>query len=285
MYRKLYWGLGVFLVLFLVYFVFMMVKNQSENRELMDQLAEMEKLTDQIKEREASKNNPPVARDGYKMVPHGDHWHEVPIDAPDVEHDDEPEVKYTAPHGAVLEPVFPTIDPEEDPVKAAYKRLEYIKNNPFAWGGVHSLRATELISQLMPPPVLIDHAHSEQVSSLMTELIEQNDPRAAEVLITNMCEGSIGGKFMFDGLVAIGPPAVPYILPYLKKVVTYEGSVSPEVFRILAIIAARHQDDLGDIVEHILIPNLITIAADEQLLHYDPPLLHEAQAALEQLKE
>ena len=84
MYRKLYWGLGVFLVLFIGFFVFVMVKNQSENRELMDQLAEMEKLTVQIKEREAVKNEPPVAKEGYKMVPHGDHWHEVPIDAPDV---------------------------------------------------------------------------------------------------------------------------------------------------------------------------------------------------------
>ena len=81
--NKLYWGLGVFLVLFIGFFVFLMVKNQSENRDLMDQLAEMEQLTGQIKEREALKNNPPAAREGYKMVWHDDHWHEVPIDAPD----------------------------------------------------------------------------------------------------------------------------------------------------------------------------------------------------------
>ncbi|MYI92772.1 hypothetical protein F4083_00355 [Candidatus Poribacteria bacterium] len=55
----------------------------SENRELKDKLAELEALANQINQRKISKNNPPVARDGYKMVPHGDHWHEVPIDAPD----------------------------------------------------------------------------------------------------------------------------------------------------------------------------------------------------------
>ena len=55
----------------------------AENRELKKQLVEAQKVADEIKAKEALKNNPPVAREGYKMVPHDDHWHEVPIDAPD----------------------------------------------------------------------------------------------------------------------------------------------------------------------------------------------------------
>ena len=77
---KLYWGLGILIVLLIGA---VMVNQHAKNRELEKQLAEAEKLTNQIKERKTSENNPPVAREGFKMVPHGDHWHEVPIDAPD----------------------------------------------------------------------------------------------------------------------------------------------------------------------------------------------------------
>lgn len=273
--NKFYWGLGVLFILLIIgATVFVVLKDRAAMRQLEIELEALQK-------RREEQNTPEVSQEEHPA--HG-HFHEDGTFHVG-EHDDEPEVKYTAPPGAVLEPVFPTIDPKEDPVKAAYKRLEYIKNNPYAWGGVHSERATKLITQLMPPPVLNDHTDSDQVSALMEELIAQDDPRAADVLITNICEGSIAGRFMFDGLVEIGPPAVPYILPYLEKVVTQGGYVSPSVFRILANIAARHRDDLGDIVEHILIPNLITIAADEDSSHYDPPLPHEAQAALEQLQE
>lgn len=73
-------------------------------------------------------------------------WHEGPHEA-----HAPPTVPNTAPSGAATTPDFPFVDPNEDPVEAAYKRLEYIKNNPYAWGGVHSERATELLEELMPP--------------------------------------------------------------------------------------------------------------------------------------
>ena len=77
--RKVYWGLGVLIVLLISVFAVMMAKKQAENRELEDQLAEAQKLADQIVEQKKLKNKPPVAREGYKMVQHGDHWHEVKI--------------------------------------------------------------------------------------------------------------------------------------------------------------------------------------------------------------
>ena len=40
----------------------------------------------------------------------------------------------------------------------------------------------------MPPPVLIDEGHGEEVYALMEELIAQGDPRAAEVIITTICD-------------------------------------------------------------------------------------------------
>ncbi len=167
------------------------------------------------------------------------------------------EVQYTAPQGAATTPDFPPVNPNEDPVVAAYKRLEYIKNNPYAWGGVHSPRATELIAELLPPPVLRDEGHGEEVIAQIEELIAQGDPRAAEVLITNLCEGYVGGKRMTDALVEIGPPSIPYILPYVSEAYV-KAAIAVEA---LGRIGVAHRGDLGGIVEHIILPKLEDIAA------------------------
>ena len=87
---KLYWGFGILIVLLIGAFTFVMVKQFEKNKQLDAELKEAQELAGQIEERKAAKNNPPVAREGFKMVPHGDHWHEVPIDAPDVWKEDPP---------------------------------------------------------------------------------------------------------------------------------------------------------------------------------------------------
>ena len=145
---------------------------------------------------------------------------------------------------------------------------------------MHSERATELIAQLMPPPVLHDHADSDNVSALMDELIAQGDPRAAEVLIVNRCEGGIGGTFVFDALVEIGPPAVPYVLPYLLH---EDHKLVGAPAHILGRIAADYRSDLGGIVEHIIIPRLKVIAADE-FGHFSAYSVEWAEAALARLQ-
>ena len=166
------------------------------------------------------------------------------------------------PADAVTTPEFPVVDPNADPVAEAYKWVAYLKNNPYAWGGVHSERATELIAVLMPPPFLWDHAHGCEVDAQIQELIAQNDPRAAEVLITTLCEGSVSRKEMYDALVEIGPPAVPYLLHYLEKGIAGNAYIYPAVFESLGRIGERYRGDLGGIVDHILIPKLEGIAAD-----------------------
>ena len=191
-------------------------------------------------------------------------WHEGAHDA-----HAPPAVPGTAPPGVATTPDFPPVDPNDDPVEAAYKRLEYIKNNPYAWGGVHSERATELIAQLMPPPVLIDHDHSYAVDAQIQELIAQNDPRAAHVLITTLCEGNVSGVAMYDALVELGPPAVPYILPYLDKGIAEGGYINLAVFDSLGRIGERYQGDLGGIVDHIIIPKLEVIAAEDHDEDFD----------------
>ena len=192
--------------------------------------------------------------------------------------------QYTAPPGAATKPDFPSIDPNEDPVEAAYKRLEYIKNNPYAWGGVHSERATELIAELMPPTVANNHNEDERRLGRIEELIAQNDPRAGEVLLTNMCEAIFIYAPAVDALEQIGPPAMPYILHYLEKGVAEGGTMSIVIFEALADIGLRYRSDLGGIVDHIIIPKLEVIAADGTFEHYGSGTVLDARAALAKLQ-
>ena len=198
-----------------------------------------------------------------------------------------PAVEYAAPPGAATTPNFPPVDPTQDPVEAAYKRLEYIKNNPYAWGGVHSERATELIAELMPASLPIDHADSETREVQIDELCQLNDPRAAEALIAIMCDGGTMGRVMFDTLEAIGPPAVPYILPYLLTEDTYGPKrwvdVGLAVFDPLSRISVRYRSDLGGILDHIIIPKFQEIAADENNERYDNASVVLAREALSRL--
>ena len=276
--KKLYWGLGVLFILIIGGFVFLLVQQKAELNEWEADAAKDKKLTTAEKPPlVAPKPPPPVP--GFKWVQHGDHFDKVPLAATS-----ETPVQHTAPKGATLKPVFPTTDTNDAPVKAAYKRLEYIKNNPYAWGGVHSPRATELLALLLPPPRLIDENHGYLVEQQITELIDQDDPRAAEALIANMCDGDIVGGSMFDALDEIGPPAVPYILPYLEKGVVQGGYIRLAVFESLGRIGARYRDDLGGIVDHIIIPKLKVIAADEDNERYDSGSVIDARGALARLQ-
>ncbi len=276
--NRFYWGIGVLFILLIIgATVFVLVKDRSEMRQLEKELEALQKWKEDRETPEVSKEEHPA---------HG-HFHEDGTFHAG-EHADEPEVKYTAPPGAVLEPVFPKIDPKEDPVKAAYKRLEYIKNNPYAWGGVHSERATELIVALLPVELAADHDEGDEQDILIHELCQQGDPRAAEILIAFMCDGGTIGKVMYDALVEIGPPAVPYILPYLKREDT-KGSdwlyIDWVVFDSLTRIGARYRDDLGGIVDHIIIPKFKEIAADTDSKHYYHTIVSDAQKSLVKLQK
>ena len=191
-----------------------------------------------------------------------------------------PAVSNTAPPGVATTPDFPPADPNKDPVEAAYKRLEYIKNNPYAWGGVHSERATELIAQLMPPTVANDHNEGEQILGRIEELIAQNDPRAGEVLITNMCEAGFIYAPAVDALEQIGPPAVPYVLSYVHENV----EMSAIAVDVLGRLGVRYRADLGGIVDHIIIPKLEAIVADSDNARYSGAAVYFAQQSLEKLQ-
>ncbi len=268
--KKMIWGVVILILLIGVTGVFLLLNRTPTEPEVVYKVP-------------ANTSKPPPAEpefewDGHEgHSDHGDHaGHEDHADKVPIEGDVEDDTaKGRVPEGAVTTPDFSSVPKDDDPVKAAYKRLEYIKNNPYAWGGVHSERATELIDQLMTesgPIRFIDHNHGDEVSEQIAELCRQGDPRAAGVLIAHMSDGDISWTLMDDALAAIGPPAVSYILPYLEKGMKEKDRdimISWEIFDSLTRIGVQHRGDLGGILDHIIIPKFEAIAADENNKRYD----------------
>ena len=104
--NKLYWGLGILIVLLIGAFVFVMNKNQiakdqSETRQLETDLADVQKKSEAHneaantpKEEDISDDKPPPAEQGFKWVRHGDHWNKIPIQ--DTNNNQEVSVEYKA---------------------------------------------------------------------------------------------------------------------------------------------------------------------------------------------
>jgi hypothetical protein len=111
--KKLYWGLGVLVLLICTAFIFMTIRNRAEVRQLKrdlyffqhaDQLQrptqlqrpnrlkdpnQVKGLEKHLTQQPASDNKPPrEARDGYKWEWHTDHWSEMPIAQSDLVYKD-----------------------------------------------------------------------------------------------------------------------------------------------------------------------------------------------------
>lgn len=80
--HKMFWGLGA-LIAFVIAAGGFMYWQWSTVQQLQKQAAQFEEMIQKEKKPVAA-NEPPPAAPGKKWVPHGDHFHEVPIDAPDV---------------------------------------------------------------------------------------------------------------------------------------------------------------------------------------------------------
>ncbi|GEM_PF-812893 len=74
--ERMYWGLGILILLIIGGTVFLVAKHQAEIRERKEQLAD-------VTHQQVSEVELPKAKEGFKWVRHGDHYHEVPLDAPD----------------------------------------------------------------------------------------------------------------------------------------------------------------------------------------------------------
>ena len=151
-------------------------------------------------------------------------------------------------------------------VLAAWKRVDYIANNLWEWGGVANAETPELIAKLMPPPDGFSgptaHSDAEETIDLLGSL-DPNDPRTVEIMAIYLCEGLVGGRGPKNALVNMGVPAVPYLIPYMLDM-ERSPLLRSRALEVLCQIAERHRADLDGIVEHIIIPRLEAILSQEK---------------------
>ena len=154
-----------------------------------------------------------------------------------------------------------------DPVAVAWARLEYISQNPQEWGEL-SPQATELIAQLTPTWVMRSEGEGEKAIELLDQLTKLHDPRSAEIFV-NYIRAGIGGRPMEAALITIGPPSV---LPLISLLADNEGFLNRKrAAKLLGIIGFEYQEELGDVVEYIILPKLKELATS------DPsPIVREA---------
>ena len=152
-------------------------------------------------------------------------------------------------------------------VLAAWQRLDYIAKNPFEWGGRPSARALELMDEL-PPMWIIDdpHDHGEELMMMLDLLSEERDPRSAALLVTYLLDSGVSGRPVDEALVAMGPAAVPALITRLNPEKAEEDFLKPIIRDVVVPIVFQHREELGGIVDHIILPRLEAIAALE-----DPP--------------
>ncbi len=79
-------AIGLIVLIFILGVAIVFYHQYTDIQQLKKEAAEAEKMLDE-KDKPVTENKPPPAREGYKMVPHGDHWHEVPMTASDVSQD------------------------------------------------------------------------------------------------------------------------------------------------------------------------------------------------------
>ena len=106
--RQMYWGIAALIIILIAAGGFMYWQ-WSQVQQLKEQLAQDKKILEQ-KDKLVAENDLPPAKPGFKWVPHGDHFHEVPIDAPDVWQEGTPEPVAQTYDNPFFEPVAQTYD-------------------------------------------------------------------------------------------------------------------------------------------------------------------------------
>ena len=223
---------------------------------------------------------------------HGDEWHADDAHA----QDDEliPSVDWqlnTQPHEAVKPEGLDTLD-TDDPVAKAWAKLDELAENRFAWGGSTSPQTLGLIAQLTPTvEYFATEGDAEVVGDLLDELARLRDPRSIETLIEYQCEGNILTGDVTQALIAMGPPVIPHLVPYLDSMGEAEastlftdnaGTVGMHIaVKVLSQIGVQHRADLDGIVEHIILPKLEELHANDAIMY---PIAMGIKQAVARLK-
>ncbi|MYG00018.1 hypothetical protein F4212_12935 [Candidatus Poribacteria bacterium] len=77
--NRIYWGLGVLIILLIGASVFMLMHNTDTKSEIVYKDVEPSKEVMDSHRQQVSKDNPPPAEPGFKWVWHHNHWDKVPV--------------------------------------------------------------------------------------------------------------------------------------------------------------------------------------------------------------
>ena len=185
--KKLYWGLGVLFLLITGVFVLLLVQQKAELAKYKEDYA---LPTEKVAENEINpktpsitENNLPPAEPGFKWVPHGDHYHQVPIDAPD-----------TWQEGTHQKPVQPSqqiVSQQEN--RTSRERPKYTGGPTYeayekyvteAWKEVKRNEFGLPISPLpAAPPVFRNREEEGKADRLWSRLLDEEDKRMDEAAI------------------------------------------------------------------------------------------------------
>ena len=224
---------------------------------------------------------------------HGDEWHADDAHAQDDwQPGDEliPSVDWQPstgrPHEAGKPEGFDKLD-AEDPVAKAWAKLDDIADNPFAWGGNADPKTAGLVQQLMPAPdVIADEAHADELTDLLYDLAVLRDPRAIETMLAYEVN-LMGYRIVNKTLVAMGPPVVPYLIPYLDEALKaredYGYKQVDHTIEFLFQICTQHRAELDGVVEYIVLPKFKQLLAEGFLDDYHERRVKEAVADLNRL--
>lgn len=103
---KVYWGLGVLIILLIATTTVVVIRSNKETQRLRDELEQLEaqKKAEKTPHTVDFSETKPPDEPGFIWVQHGDHWDKVPIDTPDTGHGeqhkkpvDQPPKAYTGP--------------------------------------------------------------------------------------------------------------------------------------------------------------------------------------------
>ncbi len=180
-----------------------------------------------------------------------------------------------------------TDTPAEDPVAAAWQRLDYISKNIYEWGGIPSPKAPPLMQEIEDILPADDEGSGEVLIELLDELARLRDPRSVEIIVRCMFGGGeVWGRLLEEALIAIGPPSVPHLIPYLNTESDIVDAIV--IARILAGVAEQYASESGGAVEHIILPelkNLEATVSDRESKYSTSYRIKQVQTALGKIQK
>ena len=120
--RKDYWGIAALIIILIAAGGFIYWQ-WSQVQQMKEQLAQDDKRFKE-KDKPVAENELPPAAPGKKWVPHGDHFHQVPIDAPDTWQGESHEPKSQASLSEEFKLDLPDKIPEKFPTEAELRQMD-----------------------------------------------------------------------------------------------------------------------------------------------------------------